>query len=255
LSSAIFHGKIHAQPVAIVHHCGTVWSIVFVKSNPAAFTFPFLTLTFVIANELIWMKDRGHHWKICISLEKMYLIHLFTSDANPELHLQKNMSCQHPRTEFIEIHETYVRFIFWEHEIVSERCLDCAEILRSDRLKGRLSDLTYSETTIDQRNCPHKHFEVDTKTITNERESTISGSILRFFSGAGWDGVQYRHFWGAEATCNRCGFLFYARADSDEIMRDQKSVRVISSPWTPVLDVEKKGDATIKKFVPVPKKQ
>ena len=160
------------------------------------------------------------------------------------------MSCKHERTQVVQVHDTYMHMLFWEREIRSEKCLDCPQTIRVDVLKGRISKGTYSKASVDQRDCPHEHYDVDGNSIKVQRDQTLVGSALRLFMGPSMDGIQWHHYWAAEATCRRCAFQFYVKAEYKTVWKDQHKVDQLSTEWAPML----RSEGEIKKYVPVPRR-
>jgi hypothetical protein len=68
-------------------------------------------------------------------------------------------------------------------------------------------------------------------------------------------GRQYHHFLGAHATCNKCGFKFYVRAEKDKVWENQAIVEKRVTPWKPYMKtvyVERKQSK--QEFIPITQK-
>lgn len=165
------------------------------------------------------------------------------------------INCKHERTEVIEVNATYTKNLLWKHEIVTERCLDCPATFRRDRCKGRLTNWTYNDQTVTVKECSHDKYDVNEATTSVERESTLGGSVMRLFMGPAMDGIQYHRYLAAEATCKRCGFHFYVRAEYDKAWENQQQVEKRTTNWKPIKhEVAENKTVTHTEFVPVPPK-
>ena len=72
--------------------------------------------------------------------------------------------------------------------------------------------------------------------------------------GAGMDGIQYHHYQRADATCKRCGFKFYVRAEFERQWENQQQVTARTTPWIPIqVKIEKENVAKqyTTEYVPV----
>jgi hypothetical protein len=137
-------------------------------------------------------------------------------------------------------------------EIATLRCLDCPQVFRVDQLRGKITGLIYDKTTVEQRNCSHERYTVDENTTTKQREHTLGGSFVRLFMGPSADGVQYNWFLVAHATCNRCAFVFFVRANYREVWFDHTKREERSSDWQPIVRRVARGEVIVNKYVPVP---
>lgn len=123
----------------------------------------------------------------------------------------------------------------WKYIVEKVECDDCPETFRRERRVGRVTKATWNQSKIDQRTCSHmKHYTIGNNSIKTVQKETNGGLVLRFFMGAGMDGIQYKQYWQAVATCDRCDFKFQVQSDFEEVWKNKKQVK-IATGWKYVI--------------------
>lgn len=123
-------------------------------------------------------------------------------------------SCSHSRFEDIVANYTDTSSLLWNYETGSGTCADCGNknmhIYRSiGKITGRTSNWKHEN----QYRCKHSMWYVDEHSIITKQETTLGGSVMRLFMGAGMDGIQYHNYFGAKASCVFCGKEFNVRSE------------------------------------------
>ena len=142
-------------------------------------------------------------------------------------------SCSHSRleptgpTDGLREYSDTVLFKF----IVSEvECKDCGQKFRAIKSIGKLTGFEYTGWKIqDPNDCIHNLFIVDESTKKVCKEQNMEGTVLRLLWGPSMDGIQYSHFWGADANCVKCNKVLKVRCDYKKEWRDKQIVELEAS--------------------------
>ena len=140
--------------------------------------------------------------------------------------------CSHARTEVVEKHHEYTTQVFWKHEVVTVRCLDCTQTMRVDRCVGRITGHEYDKEKVSVATCKHEDFVADEDKVETRTEDTLTGVVFAMLT-FGWINPNYRYH-VTHATCPRCDLTFWVRSDFQKRWRDGKLVEERTSKWVPV---------------------
>jgi hypothetical protein len=111
------------------------------------------------------------------------------------------------------------------------RCLDCGRERRATKWIGKITGRESGAWKFVE-NCSHPQYSVDN--IEDAREHTLTGGVLRLFTGPALDGIQYHNFEKGVAECDLCGFHWNVRRDYNEVMENMQTVRK-HKPWEKIL--------------------
>jgi len=144
--------------------------------------------------------------------------------------------CSHNRLEPTgltnQYSETGIQGIVFEYEAGEIECKDCGQKFRGIRHKGKLTGISYTGwKIIDPETCSHETYKVDESTKKIGTEHALVGCVVRLFTGPSLDGIQYRHFWMADAKCKKCDKVIQVRCEYGKKWQDKQIVEYATTDW------------------------